>query len=137
MRQLIACLFLLSLCAMASTKDEPQWRVVMEKHIVNGSKTYATTIFTPKEKGDYRITASCSVIGGQANQSIWNFNFQWNDVIGTPAENAIQCIGGTYQTQQQLIFILTPQPNVPVTWQGQPYGPVSTFDLFFTVEHLQ
>src|ERR1700683_3471144 len=76
---------LVTLCLWGATswQNQPQWRVVMEQHMIGGTVAQNNVpIFTPEKNSVYRLSATCSSLGTNGS---WNFLFIWNDLPGNPA----------------------------------------------------
>lgn len=134
----LCLLVVLSLWAATSWQHQPQWRVVVEQHMMGGTQPISDApIFTPERTGVYRLSAYCSA-SGPANKSGWSFLFIWNDLPGNPASADVSCIADFFQSAEQAVVIFSPQVGVPVRLRGEDSGDKSsTYNAAFTIEQLQ
>jgi len=130
----MSLLVLLCLWGATSWQGQPQWRVV--QHVVLTRQTAPisqTTVFTPTERGVYRLSAYLSA--GGSPQANWEWSFYWNDLDGVGFQTSLDSSDGPSQVGA---MIFAPQPGVPVTYattsNPQPHG---GYDLLFTIEQLQ
>ncbi len=134
MRKATICL-LVVLCLWGATswRGQPQWRVVQYVALTAQTAPISqTTIFTPTERGVYRLTAYLSAGGNQAN---WEWLFNWNDLDGGSFQTGLDSSDGPSELGA---MVFAPQPGIPVTYattaKPQLHG---GYDLLFTIEQLQ
>jgi hypothetical protein len=115
-----------------------QWRVVKEQHVLGGTTPpNYVPIYTPTTNGFYRLSATCSVIGGQSGQSSWIFTFAWTEPGGNGGGFQLACSADNFQPIQQIVLVFTPKPGSPLVLNGSALGEASSYEGAYTIEELE
>jgi hypothetical protein len=130
----LALLAVVCVWAATSWQSQPRWRTVQSIVLTHQTQPIPqTTIFTPTERGLYRLNTYMTA-GGRNIQASWQMNFDWNDIDGSPFSYGIS----SYDSPSELVYIFSPQPNTPVSYMvTQVPGYSGGYDLVITIEQLQ
>jgi|HubBroStandDraft_5_1064220.scaffolds.fasta_scaffold366030_2 hypothetical protein len=138
----IGALVVLSLWGATSWQQQqslPQWSVVLEHHMMNGTEQFSRMpLFTPQKAGLYRVSGYCSAIG-QYNESGWSFSLIWTEAEGGGTNSAfVSCVADSPSPSQSNITIFSPTPGEPVLLTAESSGTgSSTYNAAYTIEQLQ
>ncbi len=138
MRRVMIGVLATMMCAsygFGQRNGQPQWKVILEKHVSNGTDEIPKTVILMPSRGElYRLTAYMSAIGTD-NVSAWQAEFDWTDSNG---KSTFALVGaGDSDPGNSITLAFSPLADSPVMLSVyQPGGKNATYDFGFTVERL-